>query len=82
MKPKEFKKLKIVVNFGNGAAGPTFDSIENEISKIYKQLDIIKVFKADHSFSKWNTKTPMLKKNQKVTSRAVLKNNADLGITV
>ena len=73
VKPKEFKKLKIVVNFGNGAAGPTFDSIENEISKICNQLDIIKVFhKPDHSFPN-GIPNPMLKKNQKVTSRAVLK---------
>ena len=80
VRPEKFKKLKMVVNFGNGAAGPTFDSIENEISKACKKLDIIKIFhKPDHSFPN-GIPNPMLKKNHKVMQKAILKSSADLGI--
>ena len=32
--PKTFKENKIVVNSGNGAAGPTFDKNDNALKKV------------------------------------------------
>ena len=69
------KPLKIVVNAGNGAAGPTLDVLEN-----YLPFDFIKInHNPDGSFPN-DVPNPMIKKNRSITSDAVIKSNADIGI--
>ena len=49
--PFDLKPLKIVVNFGNGAAGPTFDAITDELSHKGAPLEFICVHhEPDHTF--------------------------------
>ena len=50
------KPLKIVINCGNGAAGPTIDAVLVALKQIKAPLDFILVNKEpDSSFPKWNT---------------------------
>ena len=75
-----FCKMKVVVNSGNGAAGPTFDAIEETLKANNSIIDFIKVFhKPDSTFPN-GIPNPMLTENQKYTSEAVLREGADLGI--
>jgi phosphomannomutase len=75
-----FYKMKVVVNSGNGAAGPTFDAIEETLKNNQSIIDFIKVsHKPDSSFPN-GIPNPMLAENQKYTSEAVIRESADLGI--
>lgn len=63
-----------------GAAGPTFDAIEETLKANSSIIDFIKVFhKPDSTFPN-GIPNPMLTDNQKYTSEAVLREGADLGI--
>ena len=53
------KPLKIVVNSGNGAAGPTFDAIADELSRIGAPLEFIRVHhRARSHISQRHSKSP------------------------
>ena len=76
----KFKKLKVLVNFGNGAAGPTF----TEIAKILKQQNVPIKFirineKPDGKFPN-GAPNPLLAKNHQHTGQHVKDSGADLGI--
>lgn len=74
------RKLKILVDFGNGAAGPTFDLIEKELSNISPEITFVKEnHKPDSKFPN-GVPNPLLKENQAFTSKRVKATNADLGI--
>lgn len=69
------KPLKVVVNAGNGAAGPIIDGIEN-----YLPIEFIKVHhEPDGSFPN-GIPNPILTENRHHTADAVKAHNADLGI--
>lgn len=71
----QLKPLKVVVNAGNGAAGPIIDAMEK-----YLPFKLIKVNnKPDGNFPN-GVPNPLLMENREVTSRAVRKNQADIGI--
>ena len=75
--PKGLTPLKIVVNGGNGAAGPTFDVLESA-------LDVPWTFEKVHhrpdgSFPK-GIPNPLLPENRAATAEAVVAHGADLGI--
>lgn len=73
------KPLKVVVNAGNGSAGPTFDAIAEALSQ-YMPLEIIRVFhEPDGNFPN-GVPNPMLDACQRVTADAVRSHQADLGI--
>ena len=75
-----FKPLKIVVDFGNGAAGPTFDKILGMIKTKEPPLKIIRLrHNPDGSFPN-GIPNPLLFENRVSISEAVIRNNADLGI--
>lgn len=77
---KKFRPLKIVVNFGNGAAGPTFDAIIKHLGEARKELEFVKLFdKPDGNFPN-GVPNPMLSVNQSVTIDKVIRERADLGI--
>ncbi len=72
---EQLRPLKIVVNAGNGCAGPIIDSIEE-----YLPFEFIKVnHQPDGAFPN-GIPNPLLKENRKMTSDAVIKAGADLGI--
>ena len=74
------KPLKIVVNSGNGAAGPTFDAIADELSRIGSPLEFIRVHhEPDHTFPN-GIPNPLLPENHAVTGDVVKLEAADFGV--
>lgn len=70
-----FKPLKVVVNGGNGCAGPVLDELEK-----YLPLQLIKVFhEPDGNFPN-GIPNPLLVENREATARVVREQGADLGI--
>jgi len=69
------KPLKLVVNAGNGSAGPTFDALANELPFEVTRLH----HPVDGNFPN-GVPNPMVIKNQKATTEAVIKAGADMGI--
>ena len=69
------KPLKIVVNAGNGCAGPIIDLLESHLP-----LEIIKVcHQPDGTFPN-GIPNPLLPENRSLTQDAVLRHQADLGV--
>jgi phosphomannomutase len=74
------KPLKIVVNSGNGAAGPTFDAIANELSRMDAPLEFIRVHhEPDHTFPN-GIPNPLLPENHAATGDVVKREGADFGV--
>lgn len=72
--------MKIVVNAGNGAAGPTLDALEAALAKRKVPISFIKInHQPDSSFPN-GIPNPMLPENQWSTRQAVCEHQADLGI--
>lgn len=76
----QLKPLKIVVNAGNGAAGPTIDAIEEIFKQAGVAVEFIKInHEPDSSFPN-GIPNPMLLENRADTQQAILNHGADLGI--
>ncbi len=69
------KPLKIVVNPGNGGAGPVVDRLEAQLP-----FEFIKIHHEPDSSFPNGVPNPMLEENRAVTSRAVIESGADLGL--
>lgn len=77
---KGLKPLKIVVNAGNGAAGPTFDALEAVLQAKGLPFEFVRVHHApDGSFPN-GIPNPLLPQNRAVTAEAVKAHGADLGV--
>ncbi len=77
---EKLRPLKIVVNSGNGAAGPTFDAIAKRLSEANAPLEFIRVnHNPDHTFPN-GVPNPILTKNQHATAKVVREVGADLGV--
>ena len=73
--PKKIKKLKVVVNAGNGCAGLSLDQLEPKLP-----VEMIKLFnKPDGSFPN-GVPNPMLEENRKSTIEEIKKQKANLGV--
>ncbi len=71
---------KVLVNCGNGAAGPTFNAIEGELKNRGVNLEFEKVFfEPDSSFPN-GIPNPLIKENQELTKKKILESGASLGI--
>lgn len=78
--PSSLKPLKIVINSGNGAAGPTFDSIAERLTTLKAPLEFIRVHhKPDHSFPN-GIPNPILPQNHLATAQVVRAVKADFGV--
>ena len=74
------KPLKLVVNAGNGAAGPTLDAIEQGFKDKGVAIEFIKVHhQPDGSFPN-GIPNPLLPENRADTAEAVKESGADFGI--
>lgn len=72
--------LKLVVNAGNGAAGPVLDDIEQKLHAAGAQVEFIKInHQPDPAFPN-GIPNPLLVENRQVTHQAVVAHGADLGI--
>ena len=74
------KPLKILVNAGNGAAGPTFDALFSALKAAGAPLEVVRLHHdPDGSFPN-GIPNPLLTENQPVTAEAVVAAGADLGV--
>jgi len=77
---KAMRPLKILVNAGNGTAGPTFDAISQGLAKRKSPLSFICLHHdPDGSFPN-GVPNPILPENQHATSHAVVATGADFGV--
>jgi phosphomannomutase len=74
------RPLKIVVNAGNGTAGPTFDAIAAALAAQGAPLEFIRInHTPDGSFPN-GIPNPLLPENQPMTANAVRAAGADMGV--
>ncbi|MBU9810627.1 phosphomannomutase CpsG [Rahnella sp. C60] len=74
------RPLRVVVNAGNGAAGPTLDALENAFRARSIPLNLIKIHHEPDGTFPHGIPNPMLPENRLATRDAVLAHRADLGI--
>ena len=75
VEPAALKPLKIVVNAGNGCAGPIIDRLEKALP-----FRFIKLFHEPDGTFPNGVPNPLLPENRAITSRAVREHGADLGL--
>ena len=74
------RPLKILVNAGNGAAGPTFDAIAHALHLAGAPLEFVRLnHDPDGSFPN-GIPNPLLPENQPATAQAVVAAKADMGV--
>jgi len=74
------KPVKLVMNAGNGAAGPVVVALESRFAKLNLPIEIIKIHnEPDGSFPN-GIPNPILHENRASTIDAVIEHQADLGI--
>lgn len=72
--------LRLVVNAGNGAAGPTLDALAEGLAKRGARLDLVRMHHdPDGSFPN-GIPNPLLPENRPVTAEAVTAAGADFGV--
>ncbi|MFL1732721.1 phosphohexomutase domain-containing protein [Moraxella oculi] len=69
---------KIVINSGNGSAGPVVDAIENRLA--FTPIELIKIHHTPDGTFPNGIPNPMIIANQQATSDAVLTHGADFGV--
>ena len=77
---KALRPLKILVNAGNGTAGPTFDAIAKGLAKLGSPLQFVLLnHNPDGTFPN-GIPNPLLVENRPQTADAVIAAGADLGV--
>lgn len=79
-KATQAKPLKLVVNAGNGAAGPTLDAIEAALHAQGVKITFIKVNHTPDGTFPNGIPNPLLPENRSATANAVIEHGADMGI--
>ena len=74
------RPLKILVNAGNGAAGPTFDAIAHALAERGAPLDFVRMHHTPDGSFPHGIPNPLLVENQPVTANAVLAEGADFAV--
>ncbi len=76
----KLKPLKLVINSGNGSAGPVVDLLVAKLEQAKASIEVVKLHhEPDGSFPN-GIPNPMILANRAATQEAVLKHKADLGI--
>ncbi len=73
--PNKIKPMHIITNAGNGCAGPILDLLEEKLPLRFTKIQN----EPDGTFPN-GIPNPLLPENRDITSKAVVDNNADLGI--
>ena len=76
----ELKPLKIVINSGNGAAGPTFDAIEKKLNTNNPKIEFVRVDHTPNSTFPNGIPNPLLPENHHKTADIVKNVGADFGV--
>ncbi|HHR6131976.1 TPA: phosphomannomutase CpsG [Providencia alcalifaciens] len=74
------KPLRLVINSGNGAAGPIIDFIEQKFNKLNIPITFFKINNSPDGNFPNGIPNPLLPECRSETSKAVIKYNVDLGI--
>ncbi|MDO9525115.1 MAG: phosphomannomutase [Gemmobacter sp.] len=74
------RPLTVLVNAGNGAAGPTFDAIAAALTQAGAPLRFVRMHHDPDATFPNGIPNPLLPENQPVTSAAVLAAGADFGV--
>ncbi len=74
------RPLKIVINSGNGAAGPTFDAIADRLETLGVPLEFIRIHHTPDATFPNGIPNPLLLENHAVTADAVKAEEADFGV--
>jgi len=77
---KALRPLKVVVNSGNGAAGPTFDAIAERLLELGAPLEFIRVHHVPDATFPNGIPNPLLPENHAPLSNVVQAENADFGV--
>ena len=77
---KALRPLKIVVNSGNGAAGPTFDAIADKLLSLDAPLEFIRVHHTPDATFPNGIPNPLLPENHSATADVVKAEGADFGV--
>ncbi|MDA9666181.1 phosphomannomutase [bacterium] len=77
---KKLQPLKIVINSGNGAAGPTIDALETVLKNKGVKTNFIKVNHNPDSNFPNGIPNPLIEKNRLATTEAIIRESADFGI--
>ena len=77
---KALRPLKIVVNSGNGAAGPTFDAIAERLLELGAPLECVRIHHAPDATFPNGIPNPLLPENHAVTADVVKAEGADFGV--
>ncbi|MGA7507544.1 MAG: phosphomannomutase CpsG [Erwinia billingiae] len=77
---ENLKPLKLVINSGNGAAGPIIDEIERRFEKLKVPLTFVKIHNNPDGNFPNGIPNPLLKECRADTSNAVIEHEADMGI--
>ncbi len=78
--PAALRPLRIVVNAGNGAAGPSFDAIADALAARGAPLEFVRMHhNPDPTFPN-GIPNPLLPQNRPVTAEAVRRARADMGV--
>jgi phosphomannomutase len=75
IEPDSLQPLKVVVNGGNGCAGPVIDLLEKRLP-----IEFIKLQNDPDGSFPHGVPNPLLEENREATSKAVLREKADMGI--
>ena len=76
----KLKPLKIVINSGNGAAGPTFDAIEKKLNTNNPKIEFVRVDHTPDSTFPNGIPNPLLTENHHKTADIVKNVGADFGV--
>ena len=74
------KPVKLVMNAGNGSAGPIVDALEQRFTALGLPIELIKVFNQPDGNFPNGIPNPILHQNRAPTIDAVLAHGADIGI--
>jgi len=74
------KPLKILVNAGNGTAGPTFDAIAAGLAGLGAPLTFVRMHHDPDGSFPYGIPNPLLIENRPATADAVLAHGADIGV--
>lgn len=77
---KALRPLKIVVNSGNGAAGPTFDALADRLLGLGAPLEFIRVHHVPDATFPNGIPNPLLPENHAATADVVKAKKADFGV--
>jgi phosphomannomutase len=72
--------MKLVVNAGNGTAGPTIDRLEQAFAEHDIPIELIKIYNQPDGTFPNGIPNPLLHEQQAVTGEQVVAHNADMGI--